>query len=62
MTPELPGFGHCRQVVGVPGSEGDRAGTRRGNVAKADRLEMNATHEIVWVVVFNGDQGELSLC
>jgi hypothetical protein len=29
----------------------------RGKVAKADRLEANATNDIVWVVVMNADQG-----
>ena len=33
------------------------SGKLKGRVAKADRLEQNATSDIVWVVILNADQG-----
>lgn len=36
---------------------GKSSGVLTGRVAKADRLEHNATGELVWVVILNADQG-----
>lgn len=40
-------------------SKGGKRYTRkiRGKVAKADRLEVNAIDDLVWVVIMNADQG-----
>jgi hypothetical protein len=37
---------------------GRHARKLRGKVAKADRLELNATSDLVWVVIMNADQGQ----
>ena len=36
---------------------GKSSANLKGKVAKADRLERNATSDIVWVVILNADQG-----
>jgi len=38
------------------GRTGKQARKLRGKVAKADRLELNATGALVWVVIMNADQ------
>jgi hypothetical protein len=40
------------------GRAGKQAKKLRGKVAKADRLELNATSDMVWVVIMNADQGQ----
>jgi hypothetical protein len=40
------------------GRTGKQARKLRGKVAKADRLEFNATNDLVWVVIANADQGQ----
>jgi hypothetical protein len=40
------------------GRTGKQARKLRGKVAKADRLELNATNDLVWVVIMNADQGQ----
>jgi len=40
------------------GRTGRPARKLRGQVAKADRLELNATSDLVWVVIMNADQGQ----
>ena len=41
------------------GRTGKPARKLRGQVAKADRLELNATSDLVWVVIMNADQGQI---
>lgn len=40
------------------GGSGKHVRKLRGKVAKADRLELNATSDLVWVVIMNADQGK----
>ena len=40
------------------GRTGKPARKLRGLVAKADRLELNATSDLVWVVIMNAEQGK----
>jgi hypothetical protein len=42
----------------ILGRSGRQTRKLRGNVAKADRLELNATNDLVWVVIMNADQGQ----